>query len=127
MKPLIISTACTIFLICLWGAFYIHSGNILNDFSHFLAEETYQNISQNDWEAAETSVKSLSKQWEKHKALFYMLSNHMVIRETDIAFAKLNELVKNHERADAYTEIATINELFLSIRQAEAFTIDNIL
>jgi len=56
-----------------------------------------------------------------------MLSNHMVIRETDIAFAKLNELVKNHERADAYTEIATINELFLSIRQAEAFTIDNIL
>ena len=127
MKPVIISTVCVLFLIAVWSFFYSFSGVILTDFSEELSGPIYDKIAGEDWTAAEESVRSLSGRWEKNKTVFYMLSSHAVVRETDVALARLAEFIRNREASDANAEIAAISELFLSIRQSEAFSIDNIL
>ncbi|MDO4482733.1 MAG: DUF4363 family protein [Bacillota bacterium] len=127
MKPVIISTACMLFLIASWGFFYWFSGVILNDFSDELVNTVYGQISREEWADAEESLCRLSERWETNKTVFYMLSNHSAVRETDVALARLSEFVRNKEASDANAEIAAVSELFLSIRQSEAFSIDNIL
>lgn len=127
MRSVIVSSACVLLLVFLWGIFYYCSGEILTDFSQELTGPLYTQISDENWEDAEQTIKNLTKNWEEHKALFYTLSSHAVVRETDVAFARLNEFILNKEISDAHSEIGAIKELFLSIRQGEAFTVDNIL
>ncbi|MBE6021070.1 MAG: DUF4363 family protein [Firmicutes bacterium] len=126
MRSVIISTSCVLFLILLWAYFYFFSGEILTDFSQELTGPLYSYISEENWEAAEASILSISEEWETNKALFYTLSSHTVVREADVAMARLNEFILNKEVSDAHAEIGEIRELFLSIRQGEAFTVDNI-
>lgn len=127
MKPVIISTGCTLLLIGIWTFFYCYSGVLLSDFSEELSVSLYEEIENELWSEAAASVSSLSEKWENNKAFFYMLSNHSIVREADIAFARLSEFIKNKEASDAKAEIAAIYEMFLSIRQSEAFSVDNIL
>lgn len=127
MRSVIISTSCVVVLILTWGFFYFFSGEILTDFSRELSGPLYSYISDENWEAAEESMDGLAKSWESNKALFYTLSSHAVVRETDVSLARLKEFILNKEVSDAHAEIGAISELFLSIRQGEAFTVDNIL
>lgn len=127
MKPVILSSLCVLFLILLWGGFCYASETVLADFSQQLSGPVYTHITEENWTAAENTTKQISEDWEKYKTLFYMLSNHTVMRETDISLARLREFIRNEEASDAHAEIAALNELFLSIRQIEAFSVDNIL
>jgi len=68
MRSVIISTSCVLFLILLWAYFYFFSGEILTDFSQELTGPLYSYISEENWEAAEASILSISEEWETNKA-----------------------------------------------------------
>ena len=127
MKPLIISFASLLLLISTWGFFIFYTSSTLEEMSAQLKQEVYQPIASEEWPSAASGIKHIAESWHKNKAIFYMLSNHGIVRETDLSIAKTQEFIKNQERSDALAELAAINELFISIQQCEAFSLDNLL
>ena len=92
-----------------------------------LVRSVYQPVSEEEWPDAVSGMAHVAEKWHKHKIVFYMLSNHGVVREADISIARAQEFIKNEERSDSLAELSVIRELFLSIQQGEAFTVDNLL
>ena len=127
MKPLVISSISIVLLITTWGLFIHYTSSTLKDMSEEMAQVVYQPVALEDWADAAAGMEKIAQRWHNHKIIFYMLSNHGVIRETDISIARAQEFIRNQERSDSLSEISVIQELFLSIRQGEAFSIDNLL
>lgn len=127
MKPLVISSVCIVLLVTTWGLFIQYTSNTLEDMSADLIRSVYQPASEEKWSDAASGMARITEKWHKHKIVFYMLSNHGVVREADISIARAQEFIKNEERSDSLAELSVINELFLSIQQGEAFTVDNLL
>ena len=127
MKPLVISSICIVLLVTTWGLFIYYTSETLDDMSAELIRSVYEPAADEDWPEAASGMAHVAKKWHKHKIVFYMLSNHGVVRETDISIARAQEFIKNEERSDSLAELSVINELFLSIQQGEAFTVDNLL
>lgn len=127
MKPLIISFLSILLLISTWGFFIFYTSTTLEEMAAQLEQGVYQPVSSEEWQAAAAGMKSIAENWHENKIIFYMLSSHGTVRETDLSIAKVQEYIKNQERSDALAELAVINELFISIQQGEAFTLDNLL
>lgn len=127
MKAMLTSSICLCIVILLWGVFYISSDAILTDFSDILIEHISTALKEGDFSEAEDKSQIASDYWENHKSVFYMLTEHKLIRETDTALARLKSYIVNRQTEDALNEISYIAELLLSIHQNESFSFDNIL
>ncbi len=126
MKPLLLSFCTLLLLVSIWGGFINYSTQILGNLSHQLSSEVYQPVSKENWEEARQEMDRWKALWHKNKTLFYTLSGHSVARETDLAIARASEYIRNQAQTEALAELAVVEELFISIRQGEAFSIDNL-
>lgn len=127
MRPLVISFFSILLLVSTWSFFIFYSSSTLESLSAQLKESVYNSVAGEQWQDAASGIQKVAERWHKNKNIFYMLSNHGIVRETDLSVAKVQEFIKNEERSDALAELAVINELFISIQQGEAFTLDNLL
>ena len=126
MKPLAISSTCIIILLAIWSFFIYYANNTLNDMADELDDLIYIPVSAEEWETAREEFALVSMQWHQDKTILYMLSQHGTTRDIDVAFARLEEHLKNETKPEALLEIAIIKEHFRTIQQYEAFSIDNI-
>ena len=108
----------------------IFTNRLLSNHAHSLEEKIIRveaNTREQKWDAAQTELTAIEKEWPKVENTWTVLLDHSEIDNIDESLSKVSEYVKAKSTPLALAELATLKRYVKHIPKKESFSIKNVL
>lgn len=108
----------------------IFTNRLLSNHAQSLEEKIIKvetNTREQKWEAAQTELTAIEKEWPKVENTWTVLLDHSEIDNIDESLSKVSEYVKAKSTPLALAELATLKRYVKHIPEKESFNLKNIL
>lgn len=108
----------------------VFTNRLLSNHAQSLEEKIIKveaNTREQKWEAAQTELAAIEKEWPKVENTWTILLDHSEIDNIDESLSKVSEYVKAKSSSLALAELATLKRYVNHIPKKEAFSIKNVL